>query len=100
MKVHIFEMYKRIFNIFICILHNQRVYYELTMHRHRRGHGFKHREGLSFFQALILMLLKIIIYAFIAEFGFSPGTAVFSRVQKPVFPNTRSTWMVDPLGLM
>lgn len=66
------------------------------MHRHRRGHGFKHREDLNFFQALISMLLKMIINAFIAEFvvgscyytdGFSPGTAVFSPVQKPVFPN-------------
>jgi len=81
MKDHIFEICKRIFDIFVCILHNQRVYYELTMHRHRRGHEFKHREGLNFFQALISMLLKMIIYTFIAEFvvgscyytdGFSP----------------------------
>jgi len=38
------------------------------MHRHRRGQEFKHREGLNFFQALISMLLKMIIYTFIAEF--------------------------------
>ena len=38
-----------IFHIFICIPHHLRVYYELTLHRYRRGHGFKSRSGRNLF---------------------------------------------------
>ena len=59
------------FHIFSCILHHERVYYELTMwpaprwldssvgralHRYRKGHGLESRLGLNFFQALISQL--------------------------------------------
>ena len=29
-----------------------------TLHRYRRGHGFKSRTGLNFFQALFSLLLE------------------------------------------
>ena len=63
-----------ILQIFTCILHHLRVYYELPLGlmaqlvdhcQYRRVHGFESRSGLNLFQALISQLLKLCITAMI-----------------------------------
>ena len=36
--------------------------YLIALHRYRKGHGFKSRTGLNFFQALFSLLLKSVHY--------------------------------------